>query len=250
MDPRAVVCLVQSETGVFEPFPIVPFNNIAVSPPIAPGVDGSNLSSLQNNQVLIVSAISPMFVFAQIPPALLTASAMFSQGFGSGNLYSAVGVDTTVDAFPGAQGSLGTPDGPSVLTMDQLYAWNGGAYDRVRIANVFHTALVTAAGTTAVWTPTAGTRFRLMGYSIDIAGTAAATGVQAIELLDGATVIKNHLAVVLQTFAATTAIQGVTISVDCGQGQLSAAANNVLNIHTSEAMVSGGVAINVWGTEE
>lgn len=243
--PKPVLTYAATGGGVATPILLDYYGVVQVSPPQLITVEpGAGLTLGIEAQALLLNALEISYTFTTTKPAgLLTVSNITSQDFTSGNLTSAVSTDSTVDGFSGVNSG-------NLCVFSQSYAWNGASYDRVRIANVFHTALVTAAGTTAVWTPTAGTKFRLMGYSIDIAGTAAATGVQAIELLDGATVIKNHLAVVLQTFAATTAIQGVTISVNCGQGQLSAAANNVLNIHTSEAMVSGGVAINVWGTEE
>lgn len=132
----------------------------------------------------------------------------------------------------------------------QLFGFNGTTFDRVRIANVFHSVIATAAGSTAVWTPTAGKRFRLMGYTISVAGTLAATGVQTIKLEDSATVIKNHLANVIETPSASISGGDTQIGVDLGQGELSATVNNVLNINLSTAMATGGVAINVWGTEE
>ena len=125
------------------------------------------------------------------------------------------------------------------------YGWQGLGWDRIRVANVFHTVLATAAGTTAVWTPTAGKLFRLMGYTLSIAGTLAATGVQTIQLLDAAAIIKQHNAAV-----ATPIVGDTQIGVDLGNGQLSAFANNVLYVSLGTAMASGSVAVNVWGTEE
>lgn len=132
----------------------------------------------------------------------------------------------------------------------QEFGFNGTSFDRVRIANIFHTVVATAAGSTAVWTPTAGKRFRLMGYTISVAGTLAATGVQALKLEDAATVIKNHFANVIETPSASVSGGDTQIGADLGQGQLSAAINNVLNINLGTAMATGGVAVNVWGTEE
>ena len=132
----------------------------------------------------------------------------------------------------------------------QLFGFNGTTFDRIRVANVYHTVIATAAGSTAVWTPSAGTKFRLMGYTIDVAATAAATGPLTIKLEDGATVIKNHIVNVIQTQTANISGGDSHMGADLGQGQLSAADDNVLNINLSEACGSGGVAINVWGTEE
>ena len=132
----------------------------------------------------------------------------------------------------------------------QLYGWNGASFDRVRLANVSKTVIATGSGPTAVWTPAAGKRFRLLGYTIDVAGTVAATGVQTIELLDDATTFKNHLAEVIETTTVSISNSTTNVGADLGQGYLSAAVNNVLNINLSTTMVTGGVAINVWGTEE
>jgi hypothetical protein len=131
-----------------------------------------------------------------------------------------------------------------------LYGYNGATFDRIRIANVYKTVSATAAGNTPVWTPTAGKKFRLMGYTIDVAGTAAATGVQVLQLRDNATVIKNHLANLIQTTTASISGGDSHMGADLGQGQLSALANNVLNINLGTAMATGAVVVHAWGTEE
>jgi hypothetical protein len=151
----------------------------------------------------------------------------------------------------GNNGDNNTPDTLGVLqTNSFLYGFNGSTFDRIRIANISHTVIATAAGSTAVWTPTEGKKFRLMGYTIDVAGTLAATGVQSIQLQDSATTFKNHLADVIETTAVGDSGSTTNIGADLGQGYLSTLANNVLNIVLSSEMVTGGVAINVWGTEE
>lgn len=247
-DPRYVVSLAATSGGggVLTPILVDKFGVVQVSTPqLITTEPATGLQLNVEKQALLVDALGGSFVFTNPsapPPALLCYSEIGTQDFNTGNITTAISNGDQDDFSGGADGFL--------LTMSIPMLWNGTQYDRMREATVYHTAFVTASGTTAVWTPTAGTSFRLMGYSIDIAGTAAATGVQHIELLDSATVIKNHLATVLQTFAPTTALQGVTISVDLGQGQLSAAPDNVLNVNLSEAMASGGVAVNVWGTEE
>jgi hypothetical protein len=147
-------------------------------------------------------------------------------------------VEVDADAVSGAQFGL--------AVASFAYGWDGAAWDRARIATIFKTVIATAAGNTAVWTPAAGKQFRLMGYSISIAGTLAATGVLTVELVDQATVIKNHVA----TVAQTTPTGDTQIGIDLGQGQLSAAANNILQVNLSVAMATGGVAVNAWGTEE
>lgn len=133
-----------------------------------------------------------------------------------------------------------------MLNLSYLYGFNGASWDRVRLADVFKTVVATAAGNTAVWTPGAGNYFRLMGFSITVAGTIAAAGVQTIQLLDGATAIKNFVTPLGTT---ATAVSSAHFGEDMGQGYRSSALANVLEINLADAMLTGGVAINVWGTQ-
>ena len=128
------------------------------------------------------------------------------------------------------------------------YAWNGAGWDRVRAAEVFKSIAASAAGNTAAWTPAAGKKFRLLAWRLSVAGTLAADGTQVIQLRDGAnTVIARAGANV----AAALPANDTQIGEDYGaKGQLSAAANNVLNLNLGTAMATGGVYLDVWGTEE
>lgn len=116
---------------------------------------------------------------------------------------------------------------------------------------VFKTlALITAAGDTAIWTPTTGKKFRLMGLQIYLATGTTAAAASEISIKDGSTVILNYAmcGVALVAFA----IPGVCVA-DLklpGMGYLSAAANNVLNLNLSSVLAVGGVSVNAWGTEE
>lgn len=136
---------------------------------------------------------------------------------------------------------------PAQLSLSALYGFNGSTVDRVRIAKIYKTVDATAAGLTALWTPTAGKKFRLMGYTISAAGTLAATGVNQIQLRDGAaTVISRHNA----TMTITTPTGDTQIGSDLGQGYLSTTINNVLNVNLGSVVTNGTVAVNAWGTEE
>jgi len=137
---------------------------------------------------------------------------------------------------------------PAPLNISVLSAFNGATFDRVRVANVFKTVLATALGLTTVWTPTAGKSFRLMGYTISVAGTLAATGVELIKLVDN--VVGNLISQHQATVTITTPTGDTQIGASLNNGFLSAAANNVLKVNLSAAMLTGGVVVNVWGTEE
>lgn len=137
-------------------------------------------------------------------------------------------------------------DVDGLIALAYWYGFNGASWDRVRIADIYSTVVATIEGATVVWTPGAGNFFRLMGYTISVSGTAAATGPIQIELLDGAAPFANHFA----TVAETTASGDTQIGVDLGQGYVSAAAANTLSINLSAALLTGGAAINAWGTVE
>lgn len=147
--------------------------------------------------------------------------------------------DTTVVAYN--QGQL--------QTLAQLMRWNGTSFQRARGENIFHNTLIVGiGGTTAVWTPAAGKKFRLMGYAVSVAATLAAAAPVLIKFQDGAGAIILQLQVSVQTALG----QDSQPSQRLGDGILSALANNALNIVTNNAaaFVTGGIAVNVWGTEE
>ena len=139
------------------------------------------------------------------------------------------------------------PSNEVLYTLATAYGFNATeqAWDQLFVATVFKNAAVTASGATTIWTPSAGKRFRLMGYTLSISGTLAATGTQAIELLDGATVIAQHGA----TVNSATPQGDTQIGVDYGNGYLSVVVNNVLSINLSATMLTGAVYVNAWGTE-
>jgi hypothetical protein len=130
------------------------------------------------------------------------------------------------------------------------YRWNGATFQRARGESVYHNALITGiGGTTAVWTP-ATKKFRLMGYSISVSGTLAAAATVLILLRDAAASTIQQLQVTVQ--ATGTPGPDSQIQVQLGDGILSATATNPLNVVTNNvaAFVTGGIAVNVWGTEE
>lgn len=153
-----------------------------------------------------------------------------------------------IDRVPlDTDGILATfPHAPGAVSFSMVF--NGTTFDRERVANVFKTVAATASGNTAVWTPASGKKFRLMGWRLSVAGTLAAAGTQVIQLRDGTTtVIARAGANVVQTLPGND----TQIGEDYGKlGQLSATADNVLNINLGTAMATGAVYIDAWGTEE
>lgn len=146
--------------------------------------------------------------------------------------------------------SYNTGTGLSALNLG--YVGSTG-WDRLRTPTTFKTATATASGDTALWTPTASKKFRLMRYSIqatpDVA--TAAGGVVDATLRDSTTDLNTAFSFYAPAASApTTTPDAGTGWVDLGNGKLSAAANNVLNINLSTALTAGKVRVVACGTEE
>ncbi len=128
-----------------------------------------------------------------------------------------------------------------------------GGNDRLRIAEVFNTATATASGNTALWTPAAGKKFRLMGYSFLITQNAAQSvgGLLEITFQDGTTPLPFALSVFVPGAAGTVVGAGDNTGwVVLGNGKISSTVNNVLNINLSAALTAGEVRSVAIGTEE
>ncbi len=124
--------------------------------------------------------------------------------------------------------------------------------------NVFKSVQASASGDTAVWTPTTGKKFRLLKYQIVVPTncTLASRAVEVIKLRDGTTdLLLTHDVFLGQTAPVETAAAPPPTLynsgwVDLGDGILSAAANNVLNVNLGTALAAGNVRVNVAGVEE
>lgn len=133
----------------------------------------------------------------------------------------------------------------------QLY--NGASWDWPRTPHVFKTALVTASGDTALWTPTSGKKFRLMGYALYLTEDAVAAAAAKLEVVlrDGTSPLGVGWSAFVPVAAGTTIGAGnMSGAVPLGNGALSALANNVLNVNLSFALTGGEVRAVAWGTEE
>ena len=108
----------------------------------------------------------------------------------------------------------------------------------------FKSAVANAIGSTALWTPAAGKKFRVLGYTFTLPSTATSVAGTVITLKDGVTTIFTLIAM-----GATTGALTGNVRLN-GNGYLSSAADNVLNIDLSAALTVGQIAVSVWGTEE
>jgi hypothetical protein len=140
--------------------------------------------------------------------------------------------------------------------MGDVLTWNGSAWVNTQVTqpDTFKQATATAAGSTAVWTPAAGKKFRLLRYMIEVTADAAlaAPGVLTVALLDAAAGIAQSHALFVPGAAGTVVGDGlVTPWIDLGAtGILSAAINQVLNVNLSAALTSGRVNVLTAGVEE
>lgn len=131
--------------------------------------------------------------------------------------------------------------------------WNGSTVDRQRVSNVFKTVTTASTGNTTVWTPAGGKKFRLMRYCIMIPANAVAAvaAVLEITLNDSGTALNLGHSVFIPSAAGTTFQNDfITPWFDLGNGALSGAANNLLQINLSFALTGGEVRILTAGTEE
>jgi hypothetical protein len=122
-------------------------------------------------------------------------------------------------------------------------------YESVRTPTIFRHALCTTAAATAVWDPAAGKKFRIMGYVICPDAGLLAAGAQLITFLDQAAAIT----IAHQTYlpiAASIAHQVPIVVALPGNGYLSTAADNILNVTMTSNVTAGAVSIFVYGTEE
>jgi hypothetical protein len=131
--------------------------------------------------------------------------------------------------------------------------YNGTTWDRLRTPTTFKSAAATASGSTVVWTPTSGKKFRLMRYKIDVSQDAAQTtgGVITIALLDNATDMGLSQSAFVPATAATTMGPGWTSGwIDLGNGRISSTINLSMNVNLSAALTSGTVRVVAAGVEE
>jgi hypothetical protein len=176
-------------------------------------------------------------------------------GATNGQIFDIIGATTLTDTQ--VSGSATTAAGVgNILSVAQfaqtIGAASGGSWAGIRTPTTFHTVQATASGNTAVWTPTTGKKFRLMRLMVQITGNATITSgaVLTVSFQDSTTATNIAIDSYIPASALTAADDFVSPWIDLGNGYLSAAANNVLNVNLSSALAAGNARIFVCGTEE
>lgn len=154
-------------------------------------------------------------------------------------------------------GSDGRPGNTGLIVESYLYAFQGttgSPWDRIRVSNVVKTVSATSSGSTALWTPTSGKKFRIMRFNMGVTSNAnlSAGAVVTISLFDANTPTAAIQSVWIPTTSVATGAPPLLTTgwIDLGNGILSATADNVLNVSLSATLAAGAVRIIVCGTEE
>ncbi len=162
---------------------------------------------------------------------------------------------------PGASFSVAAVGGVTNTTKNQdaLYVnaqtfLNNGTTGFIELAvtpGVFKNGGFTTVAATAIWTPAAGKKFRLLGFTADIGShcAIAVAGTLSILINDGATALAIYECFLPAAAASTTIGINKTVAFG-GNGFLSAAANNTLNVTLNTALTAGTGRLVAWGQEE
>ena len=115
-------------------------------------------------------------------------------------------------------------------------------------------AIASASGSTAVWTPASSSNFvRILAYQIILSGDAyAAADELTLALYDAATATPIQYLLGVPTAAPAAVTRGALFDsgvVDLGLGIRTATAGDAVNINLSEALTAGKVTVLLFGNE-
>jgi hypothetical protein len=125
-------------------------------------------------------------------------------------------------------------------------------WEPVKTPSVYKNVWATAAGSTAIWTSGVGKKWRLMGIVLTMAAASTtAAGPMVIKIYDVAADIGIGITLSVAAMALTVTAPMVILTIpEMKNGILAAATNTALNINLSNAFTTGGISVQVWGTEE
>lgn len=135
------------------------------------------------------------------------------------------------------------------------YVYDGATLQKQITPRFFRYGFARLVGLADIWTPTAGKKFRLQSYFIEIMGNAYVTGagVLTVTLYDSGNPISGFTHDIFLPGAGVNLFGGYVVNhIDLGNGYLSSAANNVLRFNMSIGITPAAafVRVNVCGIEE
>jgi hypothetical protein len=136
-------------------------------------------------------------------------------------------------------------------TLSAMYYWNAtsSAFEKVRTPVIWKSALISANGSTAIWTSGVGKKARLMGIRMTLVNGTTAAAACLLKVLD----VAADTGIGVQICGAALGAVGtssIIVNENYGNGYLMAATNTAININLSSALAVAGVFVQVWGTEE
>jgi hypothetical protein len=142
-----------------------------------------------------------------------------------------------------------SPYALNTINFQYLYNLTSASWDRARTPNVWKSALISANGSTAIWTSAVGKKWRLMGMMATLVNATTAAAASLLKMLDAAA--DTGIGVQI-CGAALGAVPTSTIIFNASwqNGYLAAATNTALNVNLSSVLAVAGVFVQVWGTEE
>lgn len=163
---------------------------------------------------------------------------------------SASGNVANVDAYA-MQGLSGTRYMLNVAAAMLVYNPNasGPSMEGYRTPSKYKWASCVTAAATIIWSPTAGTKFRLMGGVIVILASLAAAALQKINFLEE-TLGTFGLEFQIYLPAAIGTLATVIPFTLGPNGYLASAADKDLTVTMTANLGAGAVSVTVWGTEE
>lgn len=154
-----------------------------------------------------------------------------------GNLCVVMGSGATAADIAAGSADDSAASNAGLFVNARQYVYDGAAWDRLRTATTFKIVAaqaITAGTGIVIWTPTAGKKFRLLGYCFS---SSAAASLIFCDHIVGTPIFRSPL----------LAAAGLHDSPPLGNGLLSATINNVLRLDVSATSTVTGT---VWGTEE
>jgi hypothetical protein len=157
--------------------------------------------------------------------------------------------------FPNAAALSDALSNPTATQLAALgMAWNHvtGKWERISaVVDVFKTVTGTT-GTTNIWAPASGKKFRLRGLDLEINGlaTQGAASVNTITVKDGSTNLWQF-SVLIDTAATADKRAWWSKRIELpANGYLASAADAILSVALGTALTAGSIRANAWGREE